>query len=78
MASIDLRQLATAALSFTVAMSWNDAMSKIANYIYPSSELMNGLIRALLITITIIMIMLIVNYFITQPSGEEFEPVDEK
>jgi len=64
--SINFTTLATSALGFTVALAWNDAVSKtIKSFFPPTSEQAAAratLIYALVVTVLVILVVAVINH----------------
>ena len=59
--AINFNALATGALAFTLALTWNEAVSKTIKSFFPSSSIQAELINALIITLLIILIVVVIN-----------------
>lgn len=59
--SINFSTLATSALGFTVALSWNNAIKNIIDSYFPDSGLHKAIIYAVSVTIFVVIIALIIN-----------------
>jgi len=61
--SVDFSSLATGALSFTVALSWNNAISRGISSFFPGiSQTEASLVYAVVATIVVVILAAIINY----------------
>lgn len=60
--SVNFTSLATGALSFTVALAWNNAVSKSISSIFPSiSATSASVVYAIAVTIVVVILVTIIN-----------------
>jgi type VI protein secretion system component VasF len=70
MSSIDFKLLLTSVCSFSIALAWNNAVSKAIDHHYPANnEVTQYMIYALAITVLVILFLLIVNRFSSKSGG---------